>query len=293
MDLLTLRLFVAVCEERSINRAAAREHIAVSALSRRISELERAARLVLLRRHPRGAEPTAAGLSVLQHARIVLRDVRQMEDDLHERAGGVRGVVRLVANTWAIAEHMPHALHSFLRCHPGIAVEIEEAVSDEVIRSMQDGTADLGILSGPVTGEGLRALPFRRDRLVVLLPVGHPLAAREALRLPDLAPFDVIGAQRGSALEHLLLGAAAEAGTPLRIRVRVAGFDTMYRMVEAGLGIGFGPAASAARYERMMRVVGRPLAEPWAERQLSLCLPAGRLGTHVELLVRHLGQEPG
>ncbi len=290
MDLLTLRLFVAVCEEQSINRAAAREHIAVSALSRRISELEGAVKLVLLRRHPRGVEPTAAGLSVLQHARIVLRDVRQMEDDLAERAGGVRGVVRLAANTWAIAEHMPHALHSFLQRHPGIAVEIEEAVSDEIIRSVRDGAADLGILSGPVASEGLRLLPYRRDRLMVLLPHGHPLAMREELHLPDLAPHDVIGAQRGSALERLILGAAAEAGTPLRIRVRVAGFDTMFRMVEAGLGVGFGPASAAERYGRMMQVLGRPLAEPWADRQLSLCVPAGRLGTHVGLLVEHLGQ---
>lgn len=288
IDLLTLRLFVAVCEERSINRAAAREHIALSALSRRVSELEAALGLILLRRHRRGIEPTSAGLSLLQHARVIVRDIGQMEADLAERAGGIRGVVRLYANTWAIAEYMPQHLHSFLAAYPSISVEIEEAVSDEIIRSVHDRIADIGILSGHVTGEGLRTLPYQRDRLVALMPVDHPLAKARSVRLADFAHFDIIGARRGSALEQLLLEGAAAAGLVLRIRLRVAGFDTLYRMVEAGLGIGFGPATSAERYSRYMRVTGRPLAESWAERHLSLCLPVGEVPRHVKLLVEHL-----
>jgi DNA-binding transcriptional LysR family regulator len=288
LDLLTLRLFVAVCEERSLNRASAREHIALSALSRRMSELEAGLGLVLLRRHRRGVEPTSAGLSLLQHAHIIMRDIRQMEGELAERVGGVRGVVRLYANTWAIAEYMPRHLHSFLAEYPSISVEIEEGVTNEIIRGVLDRVADIGILSGRVTGEGLRVLPYQQDRLVALMRPDHPLAGRRVLRLADLAPYDIIGAQRGSALEQLVIGGAAEAGAALRIRVRVAGFDTLYRMVEAGLGIGFGPATSAARYARWMRVIGKPLAEPWAARQLSLCLPVGEVPRHVMLFVEHL-----
>jgi DNA-binding transcriptional LysR family regulator len=217
-----------------------------------------------------------------------MRDIGQMEADLAERAGGVRGVVRLYANTWAIAEYMPRHLHSFLAAYPSISVEIEEAVSDEIIRSVHDRVADVGILSGHVTGEGLRAIPYQHDRLVALMPVDHPLATAQSVRLADLAECDIIGAKRGSALEQLLLEGAATAGVVLRIRLRVAGFDTLYRMVEAGLGIGFGPASSAERYGRYMRVTGRPLAESWAERHLTLCLPVGAVPRHVMLLVEHL-----
>lgn len=288
VDLVTLRLFVAVCEERSINRAAAREHIALSALSRRVSDLEASVGLILLRRHSRGVEPTAAGLSLLQHARIVMRDVRQMQSDLAERAGGLRGVVRLYANTWAITEYIPQHLHTFLRANPNISVEIEEAVSDEIIRGVHDRVADIGVLSGHVTGEGLRVLPYQTDRLMALMRTDHPLAGRETVQLEDLAPYDVIGAKRGSALEQLLLEGAAAAGVVLRIRLRVAGFDTMFRMVEVGLGIGFGPSTSARRFGRVMKVVGRPLAESWAERHLTLCLPLGEVPPHVMLLVEHL-----
>ena len=288
MDLLTLRLFIAVCEEGSLNRAAAREHIALSALSRRISELEAALELPLLRRHSRGVEPTEAGLSLVQHARIISRDVAQMTGDLAEQVAGVRGTVRLHANTWAIAEYIPSHLQAFLAVHPKINVVIEEAVTSEITRSVLDRVADIGIVSGTAAREGLRLLRYQSDRLVVVMPPDHPLAERSSVRLREIAPFDVIGARRGSALERLMIEGAADAGAALRIRVRIAGFDTLYRMIEAGLGIGFGPASSAARYCRTMRLVARPLEEAWAERHLFLCLPIGPVAAHVQALVDHL-----
>ena len=288
IDLMTLRLFIAVCEEGSLNRAATRENIALSALSRRISELESALTLGLLRRHSRGVEPTAAGLSLLQHARIISRYVAQMTGDLAEQVAGVRGTVRLHANTWAIAEYIPSQLHAFLESHPHINVEIEEAVTSDITRAVVDRVADIGIISGTAAREGLRLAPYRSDRLVVVMAPDHPLAHHDGLRLRDIVPFDVIGARRGSALERLMIDGAADAGSALRIRVRISGFDTLYRMIEAGLGIGFGPSSSAARYCRTMRLVARPLEEAWADRQLSLCLPIGPVPAHVQALVTHL-----
>jgi DNA-binding transcriptional LysR family regulator len=292
IDLLTLRLFIAVCEERSLNRAATRENIALSALSRRVSDMEAALGLSLLRRHSRGVEPTAAGLSLLQHARIIGRDVAQMQDDLAEQVAGVSGAVRLHANTWAIAEYLPSHLQTFLARHPKISVEIEESTTDEISQSVLDRVADIGIVSGTGAREGLRLLPYRSDRLVAVMPLGHRLAMHDVLRLADIAPFDIIGARRGSALGKLMVTGAAEAGSVLRIRVRISGFDTLYRMVEAGLGIGVGPSSSAERYCKIMRLEARPLAESWAERRLSLCLPVGSVPAHVQALVEHLRLQP-
>jgi DNA-binding transcriptional LysR family regulator len=287
-DLLTLRLFVAVNEEGSINRAAAREHIALSALSRRISDLEAALGLILLRRHSRGVEPTSAGLALLQHAHIILRDVGQMETDLAERIGGLRGAVRLYANTWAIAQYIPAQLNSFLATHQNLSVEIEEAVSADTMRAVRERTADMGIISSDMGGEGLRLLPYASDHLVAIVAPGHPLARPGPVRLADIAPYDVIGASKGSALERLILGGAAEIGVVLRIRVRTSGFDTLYRMIQAGLGIGIGPSLPAARYCDIMGLAMRPLDERWAQRTLSLCLPFGPLPRHVQLLADHL-----
>jgi DNA-binding transcriptional LysR family regulator len=287
-DLLTLRLFAAVCEEGSINRAAAREHIALSALSRRISDLEAVLGLTLLRRHSRGVEPTSAGLAMLQHANIILRDVRQMEADLAQRMDGVRGTIRLYANTWAIAEYVPAHISAFLAAHPLLNVEIEEAVSVETLRAVRDGTADIGIVISEMGGEGLHLLPYAGDHLVAIMPPGHPLAGSCPVGLAEIAPYDVIGSSKGSALEQLVLTGAAELGVALRIRARISGFETLYRMIQAGLGIGIGPSRPARRHCAAMNLVMRPLNEAWSHRRLSICLSVGQPPPHVKLLVDHL-----
>ena len=287
-DLLTLRLFVAVCEEGSINRAAARESIALSALSRRISDLEGSLGLALLRRHSRGIEPTAAGSAFVQHANIILHDVAQMEADLAARIGGVRGTIRLYANTWAIAEYVPAHISAFLAAHPMLNVEIEEAVSAATIRALSEGAADIGIVISTMGGEGLQLRPYASDHLVAIMPPGHPIAGSGPVRLAEIAPYDVIGSSRDSALERLVLTGAAEIGVVLRIRARISGFETLYRMIQAGLGIGIGPSRSAARHCAATGLLMRPLAEPWAQRRLSLCLPVGPAPAHVQMLVDHL-----
>ena len=287
-DLLTLRLFTAVCEEGSLNRAAGREHIALSALSRRISDLEAVLGLTLLRRHSRGVEPTGAGLALLQHANVILRDVQQMEADLAQRMDGVRGTIRLYANTWAITEYVPGHISAFLAAHKLLNVEIEEAVSVETLRAVRDGAADIGIVISEMGGEGLQLLPYAGDHLVAIMPPGHPLAGAGTVGLAEIAPYDVIGSSRGSALEQLVLTGAAELGVALRIRARISGFETLYRMIQAGLGIGIGPSRPAQRHCAAMNLVMRPLNEAWAHRRLSLCLAVGPPPPHVSLLVEHL-----
>jgi len=288
LDLLTLRLFTAVCEERSIHRAAEREHIAASALSRRLSDLEASLKLALFRRHSRGLEPTPAAIALLHHARIIMRDVAQMEGDLADRSAGVKGTIRLHANIWAIVEYLPGHLQSFLAEHPQISVEIEESLSSAIIKAVVEQVADIGIIGSNAPAEGLRMLPYRKDRLAVIMPPGHPLAERAALRLADLLPYDVIGAKRGSALDQLIATGIAELGEALRMRIRMAGFETLYRMAEAGLGVGLVPTACAVRHCETMNLVMRPLDEAWAERQLHICVPTGTLPAPLRLLVAHL-----
>ena len=102
IDLTSLQLFVAVCELGSIGRAAEREFIAASAVSKRLSDLETAVDTALLYRHSRGVTLTPAGESLLHHARTVLFGLERMQGELSEYADGVRGHVRMHANISAI-----------------------------------------------------------------------------------------------------------------------------------------------------------------------------------------------
>ncbi len=287
LDLVTLRIFVAAAEERSLARAAEREHIAQSAVSRRIAELEGRTGVQLLRRHDRGVEPTAAGGMLLARLSDLFGLLERIAADLDAHAGGALGNVVLHANISAISGPLPCALSGFLDAHPGLRVSLEERTSVEVLHAVQTGLAELGIFSATMpVPDGLTVLPWCEDRLVVLMPAGHALAGQPSLRLADLLPEPFVGLQDPSALQRLYRDQAERLGATLRERVLVASFDGVRRLVEARLGVSILPAAALAEPEAAL--VTRPLAEPWALRPLALCLrQTAGLSAAARLLVQH------
>lgn len=157
IDLTSLQLFVAVCELGSIGRAAEREFIAASAISKRLSDLEATLGTTLLYRHARGVDLTPAGESLLHHARSVLYSLEKMQGELSEYADGVRGHVRVHANISAIVQFLPEDLGVFTRAHEAIKIDLEEHLSSEVIRAVQEGAADLGCATWPAARANCRA----------------------------------------------------------------------------------------------------------------------------------------
>jgi DNA-binding transcriptional LysR family regulator len=143
-DLVDLQLFIAVADQRSITRGAERSHLALASASARIKGLEDALGVALLKRGRRGVELTAAGESLLDHARIVIHQVEAMRGDLAAYASGVRASVLLLASTSGLSEHLPRALASFLRAHPDINVDVEERESADIATAIVSGAADLG-----------------------------------------------------------------------------------------------------------------------------------------------------
>ena len=185
LDPVSLRLFVAVMEENTISAAAAREHLAASAVSRRLADLEAALQVELFTRSNRGTEPTAAAFALLHMARGVLNDLDGIASQMREYGTGVRGHVRVVANISAITQFLPGELQSFLALHPQVDVEIDERQSAAAIQAIRDGEHDLGIIDGNTGAERLALLPFSRDKLVLVAPATAGLVARLALGLAD------------------------------------------------------------------------------------------------------------
>lgn len=177
-DLLSLQLFVAVCEEQSIAKAADREHIAASAVSKRISDLEVRLNTPLFHRSSKGLELTAAAHALLHHSRVVMRDLKQMEIELAHHASGVSGQVRLFASVSQIIQHLPGDLSNFLAKHSGIRLDLEEGNSQQAVDAVAGNAADIGVFGGVVPRSGLRYIPYRSDSLVVLMHKDHPLSGR-------------------------------------------------------------------------------------------------------------------
>src|SRR5438552_10303186 len=137
-DLTTLEIFVAVAEEANLTRAAARQHLAVSAVSKRITELEALAEAPLLERLPRGVALTPAGQSLLHYARQMIKLVDRMKSELSEYAGGVKGHIRIHASTSALTQFVPKELEAFLNRYPMIRMQIEERVGAAIVAAVAD-----------------------------------------------------------------------------------------------------------------------------------------------------------
>lgn len=270
LDLTSLQMFTAVCELGSIGRAAEREFIAPSALSKRLSDLESALDTPLLYRHARGVDLTPAGETLLHHTRSIMFALEKMQGEISEYADGVRGHVRIHANISAIVQFLPEDLASFTARHGQVRIDLEEHVSTEVIRAVRDGDADIGICNPQVNIGELQTLAYRRDRLALIVPRRHPLAALPAVAFADTLDHDHVGLHSNSAIHLAMRRAAAAAGRAIRLRVQVTGLDAMCRMIDAGLGIGLMPDRAFDLLRGSGDLVAVPLTDDWAARDIQL-----------------------
>ena len=270
IDFITLRLFTAIADERSLTRAAEREHLALAAVSKRISDLEGQLGVSLLYRQPKGVELTPAGHALLHHARNLLDGLQQMDADLSEFSQGVKGHVRIHANTSAVIEFLPEDLSSFARLHPEVKVDLEERVSSDTLRALREGLTDIGIFAGHLAVDDLQVFGYRQDQLVLVTPRDHPLARREQLALRDAVGYDFIGLQQDASLHTLLQQSAQQLGTPLRLRIQVRSFEAICRMIHTGMGIGVLPEQVVRNYLPALDVAMVRLSDSWARRELKL-----------------------
>ncbi|MDO9344898.1 LysR family transcriptional regulator [Pseudomonas pergaminensis] len=270
LDLITLQLFVAVFEEGTLTRAANREAIAVSAASKRLMELEQVLGVSLFVRRAKGMDLTAAGETLLHHARQMLFNVEKMGLELGEHSHGVRGYVRMLANLSAIIQFLPEDLRGFSELHPEVKTDLEERPSKGVVQGVLDGVADLGICSSDTDIKGLPSVTYRRDKLVVLMPADHPLAVRETLAFSETLDSDYVGLHAASSINMRTHAAAREAGKMLRLRIHVPGFDAMCRMVQANMGIGILPQKAYELFGRALGLHAVPLTDDWSDRSLIL-----------------------
>ena len=289
LDPVSLRFFVAVMEEGTIAAAAAREHIAASAVSKRLSELEQGLQTELFTRSNKGIEPTAAAYALQNLARGVLNDLDGIVTQMSEYASGLRGHVRVYANISAITQFLPGELQSFMQAYPQVQIHLQERISPVIAKAVADNAADIGILNQGSYGEHLTWLPYHEDELVVVAPVGHVLTKRKSLRMSDVLDHDFVGAHPGSVVNSLLNQAAADLGRALRLRIQVGSYDAMCLMVDAGMGLGVMPRKSAALFLASLKIRCVKLDEPWAQRQLMLCVrDMAALSPAAKLLMQHL-----
>jgi DNA-binding transcriptional LysR family regulator len=277
VDLFTLRLFTTVMEERQMGRAAARENIAASAATKRIQDLEEIVGVQLFERTPRGVAPTAAGQVLARHLARVFGAFEDIRRDIGEFNEGVRGTIRVASPSGVVGQYLAREIAEFARDFPLVDIDLREAVNTEVPRIAAAGEVDVAIfaVSPGVPQEGLDCREYRTDRLIAVVPLGHPLADRQHVRVVDLLHHNLIALGNYASYMAYIRQAAVQAGVEFRPKYTVSSVYAATSLVRAGQGVTIQPENMiSVQDQEWVRTV--PLDEPWGQRRLLIATQRGR-----------------
>lgn len=273
-DLASLRLFLAVLDGGSLTAGAERYGVSLAAASKRVAELESHVGSALLLRAKRGVTPTAAGLALRQHAIEVVGRLEQLAVAMDDFRRGALGHLRLWANTSAFGGFLPELLAAYAKAHPKIRIDLEDTSSEEAVRAVTTGVAELAVIGENTSAGRLETLVCDRDELVLVVPVGHALTRTGSAHVPiaEALGHDFVALGRGTSLTRQITAAAQAAGRTLKVRVQVRSFDAMCRMVAAGLGVAILPRAGAAPHLAAMGLECLALTGIATTRELLLAM---------------------
>lgn len=294
VDLFTLRLFLTVVEERQIRRAAVRENIAPSAATKRIQDLEDVAGVQLFERQPNGMVTSAAGEVLARHLRLLFENLDDMRRELQEFSEGVRGYITIAVTGSIIVQYLAREIGEFSRSFPLVELAIQQDLNTNVVKGVVAGDADLAIYvaSSDIDESGLDVLPYRTNRLVALVPRGHPLAELSEVSFADLIREPFIGIPSSTTLMADLYRGAKDLGQTFQPRLTVGTVEAARALVEAGMGVTVQPDCMFP-VESVPQVAVLPLADPWAVRPVHIGTRTGRpMTAATRAFIRQLTEQP-
>jgi DNA-binding transcriptional LysR family regulator len=247
MELRHLRYFVAVAEELHFGRAAVRLRVAQPALSQQIKQLEQELGVLLLARTKRRVALTEPGRLFLPEARRTLSHAAAAIDVARRAAAGHAGRLRIGYVDSALWGALPAVVAAFREAHPAVAITLLERLPAQQASALRAGDIDVGVGPQPTDTGAFDTAPFSEDSVMIALPSAHPLAARDAVDLADLADesWVLIASRVPSRLRDLTIAACAAAGFAPRVAQEARQLDALVALVSAGLGVTFVPGTAA------------------------------------------------
>ncbi|MEF7612744.1 LysR substrate-binding domain-containing protein [Aquincola sp. MAHUQ-54] len=290
-ELTDLKLFLEIAQARSLSAGAAGVHITASSASYRLKNLEQAMGAPLFVRTPRGMDLTPAGEAMLEHVRELFEGVERMHGDVGRYVSGLKGHVRIAANSSALNGFATASIGRFLVLNPDVDADIEERQSETIPAAVLAREVDIGIFAGGTEVGGLEVHRYAMDQLAIVVPSNHVLAAEPEVKLGAALEFDFVCMSRTSSNFLFLRDAAIRVGKPVRARLHAHSFEAVLSLVAAGLGIALVPSSLLAKPPAGIATLR--LAEPWARRELNLAVRAeGRLPLFATALLQFLLDDP-
>lgn len=278
IDLVSLRLLLAVAQTGSLTRGAEVSHLALAAASSRLKALEQRLGVALLERHARGVRLTKAGDIAVARARVIEAELARLGLEIEDYRQGATGHLKIVANVSAMSTQLPADLARFLRAHPGVRIDVSEEPSRAGLARVRNNQADLAIVVDLGWQPGLETHFYARDELVAMQALPTKPAALSVPRrqtgmgqpisLQELLAQDLILLQEGGHISEWLSDLARQHELSIRLRAQAKGFEALAQLVAAGLGTTVLPRAMAERYVKILPLVLRPLQNLPSERSL-------------------------
>ncbi|GMG93031.1 LysR family transcriptional regulator [Cupriavidus metallidurans] len=265
-ELTDLRVFVAIAEAGSLTMGASDMHLTAPSASYRLKNLEQTVGVPLFNRTQKGMVLTAAGETMLQHARTILDNVEQLQIGMRRHTDGIEGHIRVHANSSTMC-NLPVALSRFLAAYPNVNVDLEEHLSADSVRAVLEQRADIGLVAGAIDLHGLDSILYGADELLFVVPPRHPLGMRDSVSLVQALRHELVSIGSKSSNFLYLQDMATRAGIVPHVRVHAPNFPAVIRCVQEGAGIALVPRSVAEPAIAQGLVEGVVLDEPWAMRE--------------------------
>ncbi len=242
MELRQLQYFVKVAQKEHVTRAAEELHVAQSAVSRQIHQLEQELGVDLFMQKGRNLQLTPVGQLFCKRVEIVLKDLERSVAEVHEFLDPERGEIRIGFPHSLGTNLIPSIVAEFRQLYPHVKFRFKQGSYPSLIKDVLAGEVDLAFISPfPEDDEQVSGDVLMTEELFAILPQNHPLAGESVIRLEQLKDEKFVLFSQGYSLRPIVWQACLQAGFKPQIAFEGGETDTIRGLVAAGMGVSLLP----------------------------------------------------
>jgi LysR family hydrogen peroxide-inducible transcriptional activator len=244
MNIRALKYFVKLAELKHFSKAADACFVSQPTLSTQVRKLEEELGVTLVERAPRKVMLTPIGEDIAHRARHLLRDIEHLKSAARRSKDPTTGNLKLGIFPTLAPYLLPHVIPRIRKKYPELRLQLVEEKTEEIIRMLDQGRLDAGVLALPVDDQGLELLTLFDEHFVAAMPASHPLADKQSISLKDLEGEELLLLEEGHCLREHALAVCDLAGAHERVDFHATSMETLRQMVAANVGVTLMPMLS-------------------------------------------------
>ena len=270
--MIDMQLLCELEKHRNLTRASEVVRLSGGADSSRIRKIEEQLGLPITHRTAQGLVLTQVGKRVVKMAHAMVDLLGELEKDIEPYARLQSGIIRVVANYGASVDFLPKAIAAYLKNNPNQHINLDRRCSGDVIELVAQERADFGVCV-PVEGYAhpdLTFIPYKKDRLVLVVTPDHPLALHKSVSMEQTSPYEFVCLTSSNPMQRYVNTKVYQMGLKMRRRIEADDQQVLMQFVKSGMGIGVLSYSSAVVDPVGIKVV--EITNDWARRSLQIVM---------------------